>query len=205
MQEIKDIFRNTIIPILLCIAFGIFKYPPVLDPVSSFFISSESISDERALAHSISMCRTAVNAEARKIWIEGTRPYDPSWNLEQCEKVKSVARAVAEGRDSLDTFQRVESKKQIKRDLRDTFDLIQLTSLFLLLVIILRNTYIYILKGQLGVDLFAAPRRLVISRRSKSAEKELLRYKNLFDNGLLSTEEFAEKKKELMPSILNYR
>lgn len=203
MQIIRDIFRNAAIPFLVCIVFGLLDLAPLRDRVASFFVRSEFVSDEQAIAQSIENCKSSVRSQAIIEW--RTRYYDPSWNLENCENVKNKGQAIVEGRNNLIAHMRQESLYGISNRIREFSNVVLAVTLALMLILILRNTHVYILRGRYGINLFDIPRIPVSSLRSRAAEMELLRYKKLFDNGLISEEEFAEKKKKLKPAILNSR
>lgn len=72
---------------------------------------------------------------------------------------------------------------------------------FALAIVVTRNLYRFVkengmpsLPGKAG-NFFKA-------LASRKAERDFMRYKRLFDNGLLSEEEFEKKKRELKPKIL---
>jgi hypothetical protein len=70
---------------------------------------------------------------------------------------------------------------------------------FLLALVLLYNLYRYA-KDNGVLDKLSG---LLKAFRSRKAEHEFMRYKRLFENGLLSEEEFERKKRELKPKVLH--
>lgn len=62
-----------------------------------------------------------------------------------------------------------------------------------------------ILKGRFNVNLMNIPRSALRFIRSRKAELSFMRYKRLFDNGVISEAEFSAKKQELKARILEGR
>lgn len=69
----------------------------------------------------------------------------------------------------------------------------------LLIIVLLYNLYRHIKENGMLANLGA----LLKAFRSRKAEHEFMRYKRLFENGLLSEEEFEGKKRELKPKVLH--
>ncbi len=59
-----------------------------------------------------------------------------------------------------------------------------------------------LLKGRINVKPLEFTRNFFNFFISRKAELELMRYKRLFENGIITETEFSEKKKELKPKII---